>query len=180
MRLALTTATIVASLATTALAAPPTYKELHSTSWGKPGVSLADYRADAIACATGAVNLDITQTEVGQRFVVQQKAIEKLSQELWMWAPAQSSGYRGAYTPTAAILRAHIPGEPVTFDDISGVQYGALDRCLIGKGYQQFKLTAGQIETLRHLKHGSDERRYYLHSLASDPQVMKQQGLTSL
>jgi len=180
MRLPFAASILFATLATTALAGPPTHSELRSTSWGKPGVSLADYRADAIACATDAVNLDIARTEVGQRLVTQQKAVEKLSQELWMWAPAQSSGYRGAYTPTAAIIRAHIPGGPVTFDDISGIQYGALDRCLIGKGYQQFKLTAGQIETLRHLKRGSDERRYYLHSLASDPQVMKRQGLTAL
>lgn len=180
MRLALTASIIAATLATTALAAPPTYKDLRTTSWGKPGVSLEDYRADAIACATDAVNLDITQTAVGQRLVTQQKAMAQLSQELWMWAPARNSAYRGGYTPASAIIRAHIPGEPVTFDDISGVQYGALDRCLIGKGYQQFKLTAGQAETLRHLKHGSDARRSYLHSLASDPQVMKQQGLTSL
>jgi hypothetical protein len=63
------------------------------------------------------------------------------------------------------------------FDAIKRLQYETLDTCLIDRGYSRFRLTADQAERLHHLKRGSEARRAYLHSLASDPQVMARQRI---
>ena len=54
---------------------------------------------------------------------------------------------------------------------------GIVDRCLIDRGYSRFALTSEQRKALRRLRKGSDRRHAYLHSLASDPIVLEQQGL---
>ena len=53
----------------------------------------------------------------------------------------------------------------------------AVERCLTARGYHKFKLTSGQQRHLRKLPLGSDARHAYLHSLASDPDVLKRQAV---
>ena len=53
----------------------------------------------------------------------------------------------------------------------------AVVACLRERGYRQFRLTDDQRRQLRRLRHGTDERRAFLHSLASNPRVLEAQGL---
>ena len=52
----------------------------------------------------------------------------------------------------------------------------ALERCLREHGYRKFKLTSEQRHRLSKLRVGSDARHAYLHSLASDPEVLTRQA----
>jgi hypothetical protein len=53
---------------------------------------------------------------------------------------------------------------------------GALEHCLKDRGYRKFKLTSGQRHRLSKLPLGSDARHAYLHSLASNAQVLETQA----
>jgi hypothetical protein len=52
----------------------------------------------------------------------------------------------------------------------------AVERCLSERGYRKFKLTSDQRHRLSKLPIGSDARHAYLHSLASDPEVLTRQA----
>ena len=52
-----------------------------------------------------------------------------------------------------------------------------LESCLARLGYVKFRLTGAQRKRLRGFREGSDERRAYLHSLASDASVLERQKL---
>src|SRR5205823_3815090 len=52
-------------------------------------------------------------------------------------------------------------------------------QCLQQRGYSRFVLTDDQRKALRKLKPGSDERRAYLYSLASNPAVLQGQQLAA-
>jgi hypothetical protein len=54
-----------------------------------------------------------------------------------------------------------------------------VEDCLKERGYVEFRLTDEQREMLSHLDRGSDERREFLHSLASNPEVLEAQALTT-
>jgi hypothetical protein len=47
--------------------------------------------------------------------------------------------------------------------------------CLVQRGYSKFVLTDDQRHVLKKLKAGSDERRAYLYSLATNPAVLQGQ-----
>jgi hypothetical protein len=63
------------------------------------------------------------------------------------------------------------------FADIADLQYRSLDTCFAARGYRQFRLTAEQETRLRHLRRGSEQRRAYLHSLGSDPEILNRQAI---
>ena len=52
-----------------------------------------------------------------------------------------------------------------------------VEDCLKGRGYVQFRLTDEQREMLSRLDRGSDARREYLYSLASNAEVLDAQAL---
>ena len=54
---------------------------------------------------------------------------------------------------------------------------GLVEDCLRERGYVQFRLTDDQREMLSKLDRGSDERREFLYSLASNPEVLNAQAL---
>ena len=181
---------LAAALATAAGAQAPSPAMLHHTSWGKAGVSLEDYRADAVACAREAVNLDIANTTAAKRLVAASRAIDTAYSGAWMYAPAAtisfpsmggmntggSGGVAGGIGhDIEQVMHAYRVDEQ--FADIAGLQYRTLDTCLTARGYHQFRLTAEQEAQLRHLRRGSEERRFYLHSLGSDPDVLNRQAL---
>jgi hypothetical protein len=63
------------------------------------------------------------------------------------------------------------------FEAIEDIQQQTLDTCLTQRGYHQFRLTDSQRQELRRLDRGTEERRAYLHSLAADAEVLRQQSL---
>src|SRR5262249_41020832 len=51
-------------------------------------------------------------------------------------------------------------------------QVNGVGECLRGRGYREFRLTSDQAAHLATLPQGSDERRQYLYSLGTDPNVL--------
>jgi len=99
-----------------------------------------------------------------------------------MYAPARGvSGFGGGIAGGSVghdvqrVIHSYRVDEQ--FADIADLQYRTLDTCLAGRGYHQFRLTADQEARLHHLREGSAERRAYLHSLGSNPEVLSQQAL---
>jgi hypothetical protein len=121
------------------------------TSWGKVDVSFTQYRADSEACA-------------------EQGLATALQQQLGNWNSAGIHNAPEDYLRTfqsRAVEKRHA--------QITEGQ-GALDDCLIGLGYRQFRLTDAQRAHLDRLATGSDARQKYLYSLGRDPAVLAAQG----
>jgi hypothetical protein len=122
------------------------------TSWGKVDVSFSQYRADSETCA-------------------EQGLATALQQQLGNWNSAGIHNTPEDYLRTfqsRALEKRHA--------QITEGQ-GALDDCLIGLGYRQFRLTDAQRAHLDTLAAGSDTRQRYLYSLGRDPAVLAAQGL---
>jgi hypothetical protein len=174
---------IVAGLATAAGAQAPSRAALQQASWGKAGVSLEDYRADAAACEREAVNLDISNMGAARTRVAASRAINAVFAGEWMYAPAASaSGVGGGMFDRGGIGHdiqqvVHTYRVDEQLAEIAGLQYRVLQACLAGRGYRQFRLRADQAARLHRLRHGSAARRAYLHSLGSDPEIVSRQAL---
>jgi hypothetical protein len=63
------------------------------------------------------------------------------------------------------------------FLKVGDMLQAALERCLQDRGYRKFKLTSAQRQHLHKLPLGSDERHVYLHSLASNPDILGRQAI---
>jgi hypothetical protein len=176
-------AAIVAALATAATAAAAAEAPraaARNVSWGKAGISLDQYRTDAAECVHQAVSLDLSGTDAARMLVRASRELDHLADTAWMESPAfatvPSTGFGGgAGIRWQQAIDKYRPDEQ--FAAIRDLQYRTLTGCLSGRGYSRFQLTADQAAQLRHLKRGSDARRAYLHSLASDPEVMERQRI---
>lgn len=138
---------------------PPRYVQKH-WSWGKAGVSFADYRADAIGCAKQAALLDVSETGAAKTLQVATRRFENVT--------------NGAAEDYGDVLRQARPEHQ--FEEVGTLQYGVLDRCLADHGYQRFRLTGAQRHRIAALPAGSDARRQYLYSLASDSALLARQA----
>ena len=136
-------------------------------SWGKPGVSLAQYRADALECAQLTYGAPITLHPL----------------------PPMPTGFFGVALANGEWLDLR-PGHVMIYTTtlVEGVKHAAwmdvseqlqlvLDRCLVEKGYTRFRLTSAQMDQLDHLKRMSPERVQYLYRLGSDANVVAAQRL---
>ncbi|TPG42511.1 hypothetical protein EAH79_01070 [Sphingomonas koreensis] len=145
----------IAAAAVLSVAAAP---QRPKTSWGKPGVSLADYRADSIACARQAADLDVSKTGAAQALVT---ASHQLDHPIDLAAAQQAMD---------------LARPEQRFAEVARLQKQALEQCLRGRGYRPFALNKAQRDRLGKLSYGSDERRTYLYKLASDPEVQRAQA----
>ena len=132
-------------------------------SWGKPGVSYADYRADATACLREAAATDLTGTEPADALVLASRRVETAA-NADPWSVAQAID---AARPDLRIRQAR------------DIIQARLDHCLEAHGYRRFTLTDGQRRRLNRFTLRQPERQVYLHSLASDPQVLASQGVSA-
>ena len=147
------------------------------TSWGKPGVTFEDYRTDAILCARHAVDRDISDSDAARTMVAASRSVDNAASGAWVTPPAPTN-QTPTMSPNLDINRtASTYRVDRQFRAISELQYATLADCLRQLGYRQFRLTEEQQRQLRRLRRGSDERRAYLHSLASSPEVLDRQGL---
>lgn len=103
-------------------------------SWGKRGVSYADYKHDAQYC-----------TAYGVVYAANAPAYQ-LTRDGNVWD----------------ILESHFQAS-----DYRHIGRRDVERCLEMRGYSRFHLTAEQVGHLAALQAGSEERRRYLYSLAS-------------
>lgn len=143
-------------------------------SWGKAGVTLAQYHYDAVDCAVQGYNLDISKTEDAKEFVRASRQLDNLPSGMTI----QTTGSTVTNIVDFADIQQHIiasmrPEE--RFKRIKQMQLAKIDECLVARGYSKFHLTDEQRRRLSKLKFGSDERRAYLYTLATDPAVLQGQ-----
>jgi hypothetical protein len=169
--------TALIALALTACAAPA-----GTTSWGKPGVSMADYRLDSGQCiieASGggpAQGADASTSKSGDS---NQTGNTGESRGGTNGPGGVTSGGAIVYSGSANAEDANQAAIQQRSQELSAkrAQKLGLERCLASRGYRQFKLTPEQAAQLAKLPEGSAERRAYLHSIGSDPAVIAGQGL---
>ena len=168
---------VALSLAGAASAEKPSSRELRQTSWGKPGVSLEEYRMDAGICAWRATNIDIADTEPAKVMVKASRALDHPSYTILSYTNVGGTHMTGAGT---ALDMRNVEDRfrvDKQFDAVADMQYDALYACLKARGYRKFQLTDDQVKQLRRLRQGTLKRHLYLHQLASDPAVLSRQAL---
>lgn len=187
-------AVALALLATPAAAAPKPVD-----SWGKAGVDLETYRNDALECGLIGHYADVSQTEQARMFVRATRQMESVDStsfvppggETTNYAPASPGGAARNYPlPSASPAMTMMVDRALQYeqirrgirperrmDELKQGMVSVVELCLQDRGYVQFRLTDEQRETLSDLDKGSDERRAFLHRLASNPAVLEAQAL---
>lgn len=155
-------------------------------SWGKAGISLDQYRQDSIECGLQGYNTDISKTQDAQEFVRASRQLDAVT----AGAIAPNTPAAGPTQPASvssmdqavqyAQMQQHIvdsvrPDE--RFRNIKKTLVSNTEQCLVQRGYSKFRLTDEQRHRLRKLKFGSEERRAYLYSLASNSVILTTQKL---
>lgn len=157
----LTAFLVAAAFPAAALAAPSP-----QLSWGKAGVSLATYRAEAIGCGMRAYYTDVSNTNGAKNF-------QESSRLLDTYAGAPGDAMDNARMMGSIVQSTHVDA---SLKDVKQFQAGLMDKCLLDHGYHRFRLTDGQRKHLEKLKIGSDARHAYLHRLAADPDILHDQA----
>jgi hypothetical protein len=167
------------SVAAPAYAAPAPVE-----SWGKAGVSLAQYREDALQCGLQGHYTDISKTDDAKAFVTASRELDTVTNGAS--APnvtgANGSGPQSTDAVDQMVQYANQQQHIVDsvhaeqrFHNIKRTLLARDEQCLNQRGYSKFRLSDEQRHQLRKLKIGSDERRAYLYRLASDPAVLQAQ-----
>jgi hypothetical protein len=163
---------IVAGFGTAAAARRP------ALSWGKPGVSYEQYRADATSCLREAAGTDLTGTEPANALVLASRQIETaLTSD---FTPMMGGGFDPIINTVNAVQQARMAARPdLRLRQARDILQARLDHCLEEHGYRRFQLTDEQRRQLEHFSLRRPERQAYLHSLASDPQILASQAVQS-
>jgi hypothetical protein len=158
-------------------------------SWGKAGVSLAQYRQDALDCALKGHYLDISKTDDAKAFVKASRELDAITTGASAPAVAGANGM-GSSTSDSSVdqmveyanQQQHIV-ESVRpdhrFHSIKRMLVDRTSQCLASRGYSKFRLTDEQRHQLRKLKFGSEERRMYLYNLGTNPAVLQTQRVAA-
>ena len=180
MRYVLAVSTIALIAAVPAVAAPAPRE-----SWGKAGVTLAQYRQDALFCGLKGYYTDISQTDDAKAFVTASKQLDTATTGGGSTPMTMDSNATGPDSTNStdqlaqyAATQQHIvesvrPDE--RYKSIKKTLVSSDEQCLASRGYSKFVLTDQQRKALTRLKAGSDARRAYLYSLATDPNVLQSQ-----
>ena len=166
-------------LATSAAAAPA-----EKESWGKAGITLAQYRQDSLECGLQGHYTDISKTDDAKAFVKASRQLDAITTGATAPMTVESNP-TGPATTNAADQMAQYAGQQQhivesvrpneRFKSIKQTLVSQAEECLVKRGYSKFVLTDDQRHALRKLKSGSDQRRAYLYSLASNPTVLQTQ-----
>jgi hypothetical protein len=157
-------------------------------SWGKAGVSLAQYRQDALDCALKGHYLDISQTDDAKAFVKASRQLDTVTSGASAPNTTGASSTGAASTDSMdqmiqyANQQQHIVESVRPEERFHSIKQRLVDRtgqCLSNRGYSKFRLTDDQRHRLRKLKFGSEERRVYLYNLGSNPTVLQTQGIVA-
>jgi hypothetical protein len=155
-------------------------------SWGKPGVTFEQYRADSVACTEQGYYLDVSKTDEAKAFVTASKQLDSLQGATQMQVPPGNPDPLAGPTVDAAtdavslarnqesIIRSIDPDSKIK--TLKQKMQTPVDRCLAAHGYRKFRLTAAQTKRLGKMKVGSAARHQYLYSLASDAAIVSAQA----
>ena len=167
MRRSLPCAVAVACL----LSAPVSAARTEPLSWGKPGVSIDQYRTDAITCGRLGYYMDASNTEAAHVF---RNATGQLQANEANLAALPPSQLLNAVVMSAHIVEGTRPAERIK--QVGALMQSRVDDCLRNRGYVRFRLTPDQRRRLGQLHLGSSERHIYLYRLATDSQVLSAQA----
>ena len=166
------------------LATSASGSEAPQDSWGKAGVSLEQYRQDSVDCAVEGYNLDISKSEDARAFVRASRELDSVPEPVITQTGA--AGPNGTNTVNVMADFANIQGHIIDnlrpdqrFKSIKQMQLATISACLTQRGYLKFRLTQEQRRRLDKLKLGSDQRREYLYSLASNASILASQKAPS-
>jgi hypothetical protein len=168
------------------LSAPLAAARTEAVSWGKPGVSIDQYRTDAVTCGRLGYYADVSNTEAAHVFkdaTGQLTANEAALSTTAMMAGSGSPEARRAammdlnniVDRSAHIVESARPTERMKA--VGNLLQAKVDDCLRARGYVRFRLTPQQRRHLAHLHLGSPARHAYLYSLATDPRVLQAQAM---
>jgi len=135
------------------------------TSWGKPGISFDQYRADAVECGITGHYVDVSGTDAAKAFVNGSRRINTLLDNNADVETAMLS---------ARIVEAVRPAE--RRKEIKNTLVSTVEQCLASRGYQRFRLSDEQRDKLRKMPKGSDQRHAYLYRLARSKKVLSTQA----
>jgi len=181
MRQSLSCAVVIACL----LSAPALCARTEPVSWGKPGVSIEQYRRDAVECGRAGYYLDVSETEAAHVFKAATGQLQANEASLPSLAMLAGDGppeeRRAAALEVGDIVgrSAHIVDATRPQERIKAVgtlMQGTVDDCLRQRGYIRFRLTEAQRKQLGRLHLGSPARHAYLYELATNPAVLKDQA----
>jgi len=148
--------------------------ERPTLSWGKPGVTLETYRADAVECGREGYYLDISNTDAAKVFKDASRQLENNEASLGMTGGNLDRAMQIA-NDSGRIVERTRPAERMK--QVRTLLQDTVAGCLRARGYSQFQLTHAQRQYLKGLKPGSPERHAYLHGLASNPAILAAQHL---
>lgn len=177
---------LIAMAAAAGLASAAQGANAPQTSWGKAGVSFDDYRGDATICLREAAGIDLTGTEPANALVLASRRMAA-GQTNDYSSSISGGGYKSPTPVTGGLdpvieaanrmQQERMAARPeLRIRQAHDIMQRRLEHCLAGRGYHRFRLTDDQRRRLRHLPERASERQTYLHSLASDPQVLAAQG----
>lgn len=174
---------ISVSLASVAIAAPAP-KE----SWGKAGITLAQYRQDALECGLKGYYTDISKTEDAKAFVSASKQLDAITTGSSVPMTVESNAAGPDTTNEVQQMAQYANQQQHVVDNvrvdsrfrsIKQTLTSNTEQCLAQRGYSRFALTDEQRHALSKLKAGSDQRRLYLYQLASNPAVLAAQRIST-
>ncbi len=136
-------------------------------SWGRAGVSLAQYRADAVECGKLGANADISKDPATQAIVAAEQFTER----------NLNAPIIGSDTALEQALMARRLRPAKKLAEAQSAMLTETEMCLTRLGYHRFMLSRDQSRRLGLLRLGTPERHAYLHALASDPAVLAKQSI---
>lgn len=163
------------------MATPAAAKPKPVDSWGRAGVDYDTYRNDSLECGLVGYYADISETEEAQAFVDASRQLEAVDNANYV-SPSASSAQALDQMVMQARQYDQIRRSIRPEQKMRALKYGmeaVVQDCLKERGYVRFRLTEEQRKTLAKLDRGSDERRRFLHGLASDPAVLEAQARQS-
>lgn len=161
------------------------------TSWGKQGITMLDYRTDAGQCALIAATsgYDGNGAKNAGGISGQNSSVPSIGPSGASVAGSAATGggsaasdppktigsgtYRDAASPD--FVNRAVTQQQAQEMAAQRARNEALKFCLASRGYIEFALTSEQRAKLSSLEPGSDERRQYLFSLGTDPDVLNKQ-----
>jgi hypothetical protein len=142
-------------------------------SWGKPGVTLEAYRADAVPCGRQGYYLDVSNTETAKVFKQASSQLENNEASLAMGGSLDRTIQIA--NDSSRIVERTRPAQRMK--EVRTLLQDTVASCLRTRGYTQFQLTPEQQRYVQSLKIGSPARHAYLHALASNPAILAAQKL---
>jgi hypothetical protein len=153
-----------------------------TTSWGKAGVTMEDYRVDGATCAALAATATPESNVANSAGGINGKNSSQPATPTVAGGP--SSGASGAAFPTGGggsyrdsaspdFVQRAATQQRTQEMAVQRMRADALKSCLTERGYSEFQLTPEQRAALAKLPAGSAERREYLYKLGTDPDTLK-------